>query len=281
MKGGKTPIHFMRWACSDFVNDPWVKLALSRADTDAVTFYFLFLNHSFMEGGYLPADAKLLGGVLTLPAKVVEKALAYWTAKACGLIRIKGDRAWNPRVLRDVSKELAFRRKQATEGKKGGRPKKGSGKGSVSEPESPPSPSPSPAPSPSPSPSPSPAPAPRPSPGKGAKREPSPANGSPLAAAGDCGDWMDHDHGNLDECALVRRCQQLADMVTADDPEIDQRTARLDVFAAVTATTGRNGQPSKSLTTLRDAPPAWVQQSLRACDDFERDHTPADPAKEG
>lgn len=240
MKGGQTPIHFMRWSPADYVNDPWVKLAASRNDTGALAVYHLFLMHSFMEGGRLPSDPELLASVLGLDAKTVTKALAFWSAPKCGLILIKDGRACNPRVLRDVAQELRFRRKQALLGKEGGEAKARS-RQALGKPKGSPSP-------PSPS-------------GKRAARtsaDPPPAAGAP---------WVDHDPGNDLEARLVKRCEELAERVafqSGGGPNGDED--RLDVLSAVTTT-----PKGKSLTTLRGASRAWLEQSLRACDDFERD----------
>jgi hypothetical protein len=109
-----------------------------------------------------------------------------------------------------------------------------------------------------------------------AKRAAAVKGGPPLAAAG--APWVDHDPGNELEARLVKRCEDLADMVAA---LYHQRAAtddeRREVLEAVTAT-----PKGKSITTLRDAPRPWVEASLRACDDFERDHEPSadEPAEE-
>lgn len=77
----------------------------------------------------------------------------------------------------------------------------------------------------------------------------------------------------------MKRCEDLAKRVTFQSgggPTGDED--RLDVLSAVTTT-----PKGKGLTTLRGAPRAWLEQSLRACDDFERDlgEPPADaPAEE-
>lgn len=103
-----------------------------------------------------------------------------------------------------------------------------------------------------------------------AKRAAAVEGGPPPAAAVASG-WMDHDPDNRLETALVKRCEELADMVAAlERQETATDADRLEVLRAVTTTT-----EGKSITTLRGAPRAWVEQSLRACDDFERDHIPA------
>jgi hypothetical protein len=262
MKGGQTPIHFMRWAPSDYVNDPWVKLAVSRNDTGALAVYHLFLNHSFMEGGTLPADPELLAGVLGLSAPTVRKALAYWSAPERGLVLIKDGRAWNPRVRRDVAAELRFRRHQQEVGKKGGRPPaKGKPKARVFDPETPPSPSPSPAPLPAPAPTPAPAAG-----GVGNSNGPvrPPAAGSPWT--------IPHDPTNPTQLAIVRRCQDLAAKAAA----LDLRTATAedlrDVFTAVSGT-----PKGTTLDSLLKASPEWLAETLRSCDRFEEDLTGGPP----
>jgi hypothetical protein len=120
MKGGHAPIQIMRWAPADYVTDPWVRLAISRGQLDSVTFYHLFLNYSYLEGGSLPADPELLSAAIGLPLAVVRKALPFWTAKKCSLIVIRDGRAYNPRVERDVAKELEFRAEQGRRGRMGG-----------------------------------------------------------------------------------------------------------------------------------------------------------------
>lgn len=120
MRGGERPIHFMPWAPVDYVEDLWVKLALSRDDHAAVTFYHLFLNHSFIQGGSLPADPDLLAASLGMKAPFVRSALAYWSAPECGLIVVRDGRAMNPRVAHDVEAALASRRGQEVLGRQGG-----------------------------------------------------------------------------------------------------------------------------------------------------------------
>lgn len=156
----------MRWASSDYVNDPWVKLAAARGDAEALAFYPLFLFHSQIQGGYLPSDPERLAAALGVPLAWVEKALPYWSSPDCGLVRLKGAQAWNPRVLREVKEELAFRAAQSEHGKKGGL---AHGKGRPKASPNPPAPAPFPAPAPVPAPAPAPAAAPAP---EGAAGEP-------------------------------------------------------------------------------------------------------------
>jgi len=156
MKGGKTPIHLMRWAPADYVNDPAVKLALAKRDFVASTFYPLFLFHAFIQGGDLPADPVELGAIVGMRPADVTKAVNYWHGQ--GKLQQRDGRIFHERVVRDVADEIAFRAEQAERGRLGGRPKKASGSESekplVVESKSPPAPAPLPAPAPAPAPSP-------------------------------------------------------------------------------------------------------------------------------
>lgn len=122
MKGGRVPIHIMRWAPADYVNDPVVRLALARRDLTASTFYPLFLFHAFMEGGSLPADVEILSAIIGMRPADVTKALAFWQGH--GKIHEKDGKLSHSRVSREVSEELAFRELQSERGKLGGRPKR-------------------------------------------------------------------------------------------------------------------------------------------------------------
>jgi uncharacterized protein YdaU (DUF1376 family) len=155
MKGGRVPIHIMRWAPQDYHADEHVKLLKARRDYRTLTFYRHFLDQSFASGGDLPADPEALAAVVEMPRRDVEHALAFCLGR---LIAQDGERLFQKRVRRDVATELEFREVQAEHGKKGGRPKKErqafqNGKAEVSESETPPSPTPrafSPAPAPAP-----------------------------------------------------------------------------------------------------------------------------------
>lgn len=149
MRGGKTPVHIMRFAPADFVTDKWVRLALSQNEPDLIAFYALFLFHSYLDGGTLPADRRHLAAVLSLRWQVVQRGLDYWSDPACGLIVVRNGLAWNPRVLRDVAKAIEFVETQANHGRHGGRGnRKGSQKGSLSDTENQPLPLPVPKPEP-------------------------------------------------------------------------------------------------------------------------------------
>lgn len=162
MKGGRTPIHIMRFAPSDYVNDPAVKLALKRGDLEAAAFYPMFLFHSFIQGGSLPANVEALAAVVGMSEGQVERAVAFW--KAQGKLVEADGLLFQKRVMREIRKELSYRKGQQELGRFGGRPpklsysndKKGhpleNPKGSVFGPESPPAPAPSPAPLPAPAP---------------------------------------------------------------------------------------------------------------------------------
>ena len=105
-----------------------------------------------------------------------------------------------------------------------------------------------------------------------AKRAAAVEGGPPPATAG--APWVDHDPHDQLETRLVRRCEELAQQVTFQSgggPTSDED--RRDVLSAVTTT-----PKGKDLTTLRGASRAWLEQSLRACDDFERDLGPEPPA---
>lgn len=137
MKGGKTPVHIMRVAPADYVNDPWVKLALKRGQYDLLTFFHLFLYHCHIQGGSLPAQEEQLAAVLGLKESVVRRGISYWSAPECGLVVVRSGLAWNPRVARDVAKAIEFIDGQSEHGRHGGRGnKKGYPKATLSDDES-------------------------------------------------------------------------------------------------------------------------------------------------
>ena len=145
------PIHILRWAPADYVNDPAVKLALAKRDFVASTFYPLFLFHAFIQGGELPANPVLLGAIVGLRPGDVERALEFWIEQ--GKIKESGGKLYHDRVRRDIAAELEFRQEQAEKGKLGGRPAKAeplpNQKPVVFDRKSPPDPYPLPAPTPS------------------------------------------------------------------------------------------------------------------------------------
>lgn len=155
MKGGHTPIHIMRWAPADFVNDSFVRLLVAKADFETFTFYALVLNWSHIEGGTVPADPEKLAALVGMKKKSAQRALAV-CVKA-GKLHVDDEVVYHHRVKREVARELEFRAKQAELGRLGGqRAGKGRPKGSPNEPlnkdrgspnprgPNPPSPSPSP-----------------------------------------------------------------------------------------------------------------------------------------
>lgn len=154
MKGGQKPIHIQRWAPSDFVNDPAVRLALSERNFIGFTFYVLVLNHSFMEGGDLPANVAALAAVIGMSRKDVEEAMPYWMEQ--NKLVIEETCLFNRRVRDEVVSELAYRRKQRRSGRNGGKARVALGKfkGSLRKDSSPPAPTPAPSPAPSPAPAP-------------------------------------------------------------------------------------------------------------------------------
>jgi len=46
MKGGKTPIHIMRWAPADFLCDPFVLMLVSNGMWETYVFYRQFIDVS-------------------------------------------------------------------------------------------------------------------------------------------------------------------------------------------------------------------------------------------
>ena len=138
------PIHIMRWAPADYVNDPAVKLALAKRDFVASTFYPLFLFHAFIQGGELPADPVELGAILGMRPVDVRRALAFWTT--LGKLKARDGRLYHERVVRDVAEELAFREEQRTRANMRWHSEGNAGR------QSPPAPSPAPVPAPAPSP---------------------------------------------------------------------------------------------------------------------------------
>jgi hypothetical protein len=160
------PIHLMRWAPADYVNDPAVKLALAQRDFVSCTFYPLFLFHAHIQGGELPADPEELGAILGMRPADVRRALAYWLER--GKLKERDGRLYHERVVRDIENERVFREEQSKRGIAGGliagrgRPKKEQAARQVAPMHSigPPLPSPTPLPEPRPAPTPGPAPVP-------------------------------------------------------------------------------------------------------------------------
>ena len=111
MRGGKTPIHLMKFAPADYVNDPAVRLALARGNLAASTFYPLFIFHSFLQGGALNSDRAVLAATLGMTSQQVARALKYWIAQ--GKIVESDGQLYQKRVRREVEKELAFREAEA------------------------------------------------------------------------------------------------------------------------------------------------------------------------
>jgi len=173
----QVPIHIMRVAPADYVNDLFVRRCYQKRDYVTAAFYPLFLFWSHMEGGSLPADPDDLSTLFLMPARDIKAALAVCIA--AGKVREEEGRLYNKRVLSDVQKELEFRRNQAELGRKGaqaridkvaqGKPK-ATPEGTLSPRGlSPPAPSPAPAPTPVPAPAPPPSPDPSPDPAPGAR----------------------------------------------------------------------------------------------------------------
>jgi len=116
VRGGKTPIHIMRWAPADYVNDPFVRLLLAKEDFATLAIYHLALNWSHMEGGDLPADPEQLGAMLGIKRGRVERGLRLCVE--AGKLEQRDGRLFHRRVVREVEKELAFRRDQSSRAKK-------------------------------------------------------------------------------------------------------------------------------------------------------------------
>lgn len=153
MKGGKTPIHLMRFACADYLNEPAVKLALAEDNVDASAFYPLFLFNAFTQGGSLPSGPRILAATVGMPLKRVERALKFWQEH--GVIEERDGRLYQKRLEREVTQELAFRdseaerKRIARERQSGGRPADGGQASGGRRPESE-APTPAPAPLPAP-----------------------------------------------------------------------------------------------------------------------------------
>jgi uncharacterized protein YdaU (DUF1376 family) len=262
VKGGKTPIHIQRFAPADLHADEHFKLLESRRAYMLMTFYRQFLDHSFMAGGDLPADARALAAAINMPTSDVRLAIDSLLGK---LIFKSGDRLYQRRVKREVAKELKFRRQQAKLGKVGGE-KAGRGRplkqnrGSPLESIGPPSPTPTPAPSPLPttdSPN-----------GADSRAGGDRSNSSPPTPPASVARWaLDHDPGNPVEVRLASRIAHLASLVAERDGDADA----LEILAAVSATA-----EGKSLDHIRGAPDKWLEPTLRACDKFESDLTGGD-----
>ncbi len=165
MPKGQVPIHIMRLAPADYVNDPFVRRLYQTRDLRTASFYPVFLFWSHMEGGDLPTDPSDLASLLLMRPRDIAAALKV--CLAAGKIVEDGGRLYNPRVRREVAKELEFRKTQAELGKKGAQARidkvaQGQPKGSLRPPQnvpegtlsprgvSPPSPAPAPTPTPAP-----------------------------------------------------------------------------------------------------------------------------------
>jgi hypothetical protein len=212
MRGGHTPIHIMRLAPADYVNDPFVRRLYQRGDYRTAAFYPVFLFYSHMEGGDLPADVQILSSTVLMPSRDVAAAIRV--CKRAGKIHEENGRLFHRRVRREVQAELDYRRHQSELGKKGGRPKKEEGrpKGPLLEHESPPAPLPAPAPAPLPAPAPS--PLGEDAGANGAGPRPSPENpmgwitdrGGPARVADEFVSWQEANpiEGESDQDALQR-----------------------------------------------------------------------------
>ncbi len=119
MKGGRVPIHIMRWAPADYVNDPFVRLLVAEEDFATLAFYHLVLNWSHMEGGDLPADPRQLAATLGMKRHRVARSLEV--CLGASKLVVRNGRLCHPRVLREVENELAYRAEQAGLGRVGGR----------------------------------------------------------------------------------------------------------------------------------------------------------------
>lgn len=147
MKDGHAPIHIMRWAPADYVNDPFIRKLYQKRDWRTLAFYSAFLFYSHMEGGDLPSDPEDLAAMVFMPPREVTSALALCVS--AGKIHEKQGRLYHKRVVAEVIQELEYREQQRAIGKRGGRPKrKGEPKGRVLENQTPPSPAPTPTPAP-------------------------------------------------------------------------------------------------------------------------------------
>lgn len=152
MRNGQTPIHIQRWAPADYYSDEHVRLLILERDWATLTFYRHFIDASFAAGGDLPAELRALSACVWMPTRDVSRPLRRLLGV---LIFQDGDRLYQPRVRRDVAKEIEFRESQSQFGKKGGRPKTQTvpfetEKGSLLDTKSPPTPAPSPTPAPAP-----------------------------------------------------------------------------------------------------------------------------------
>lgn len=263
MKGGQTPIHIQRWAPADLWADEHWKVLVRRRDYSTMSFYRTFMDHAFMAGGDLPADAEALAAAVHMPLRNVEKALGFCLGR---LIFQDGDRLYQGRVRREIASELEFRKEQARRGAEGGKVAgKGRPKPTVSHPPietiGPPSPSPSPAPTPAPIPTTAP---PNGGAGGRAATVPTAAPPAPPASVLSGGDLLDHDPSDPVETRLASRIDHLARMTTARE---GTPADPAEILAAVSVT-----PEGKSLDHIRGAPSAWVEATLRACDAFEADN---------
>jgi uncharacterized protein YdaU (DUF1376 family) len=112
------PIHIMRFAPADYVEDVEVKIAIAERDFRALTFYHLFLFHSHIQAGSLPADSRQLAIVCGLSRADAERGLKRWLDS--GKIVLENGRLFHKRVVREIAEERAYRAEQAALGKKGG-----------------------------------------------------------------------------------------------------------------------------------------------------------------
>src|SRR5687767_13654607 len=75
MAKGDVPVYIMRFAPSDYTNDPFVKRLYLRGDYRTAAFYPAFLFHSHQQGGDLPADPDDLAAVVLMRRRDVEASL--------------------------------------------------------------------------------------------------------------------------------------------------------------------------------------------------------------
>lgn len=110
MKGGKTPIHIMRWAPADFLADPFVMMLVADGRYEAYVFYRQFIDVSFLEGGKIRNDLRLLSALSGLSEEYAEAARDFCVE--AGKLQVADGWIFHPRVVREVEREMSFRETQ-------------------------------------------------------------------------------------------------------------------------------------------------------------------------
>jgi hypothetical protein len=115
---GVKPIHIMRWAPADYLDDEFVKGAYLRRDYRTVAFYSAFLFRAWLKGGSLPSQPSRLAVELLMPEK--DCAAGAKAAVDAGKLVERDGALYHPRSLREMEEARAFSEEQAARGRAGG-----------------------------------------------------------------------------------------------------------------------------------------------------------------